>query len=183
MEIRDFFEQSEGKWFVQRTTYELDQQQSESSKSEIVFELIDKDNAHIIKLCEQHQVDTNSIWGGAKISWDNSVDWGKPKQTGFSVLLPVPNADNPKQGKLLRLANNLPDTDVAISYVLGDDDVLTFIAEGKDFNGEERLWFADPTNPNLRLRTNLEKHANGYSTASFYSEIRRISQESTKKDQ
>lgn len=172
MEIKDFFKQSAGKWFAQRTAYELDQKQSESSKSEIIFELLERDDSHIVNLCKQHQVDSSTIWGGAKISWDNSVDWGKPKQTGFSVLLPIPNPDNPNEGKLLRLANNLPSKDVAISYVLGDDDVLTFIAEGKDINGEERLWFASP---NLRLRANLEKHANGYSTASFYSEIRRMS--------
>ena len=46
MEIKDFFKESEGTWFAQRTTYELDQQQSESSKSEIVFELLEKDNSY-----------------------------------------------------------------------------------------------------------------------------------------
>lgn len=172
MNIKDFFEQSAGKWFVQRTSYTLEEQQAESNKSEIVFELLQADDAQVIKLCEQLQVKVDTVWGGAKISWDTSVDWGKNKQVGSSILVPVPDADNISQGKLLRLANNQPTTGMSTRYVMGDDEALTFIAEGNNNHSEERLWFASP---NLRLRSSLEKCAGGYNHAAFYSEIRKMS--------
>ena len=138
-----------------------------------VFEILPQDDSYIVQLCQHHKIDSNFIWGGAKISWDTSVDWGKPKQMCFTVLLPVANVDDPKEGKLLRFANNSIQEDMSISYVMGEDDVLTFTAEGNDIYAEERLWFASP---NLRLRSNLEKQANGYSSATFYSEIRRMTE-------
>ena len=171
MNIKEFFEQSAGKWFVQRTSYTLDEQKAASSKSEIVFEFLQSDDTQVTKLCEQLRVKSDTVWGGAKISWDNSVDWGKDKQVGFNILVPVPDVDNPNQGRLLRLAQNQPTTGIAIRYEMGEDDALVFIAESEHTYSEERLWFASS---NLRLRSCLEKHAGGYQNVAFYSEIKRI---------
>jgi len=52
---------------------------------------------------------------------------------------------------------------------MGDDDALTLMGESETLYSEERLWFASP---NLRLRTSTIKQLDGFSTASFCSEIR-----------
>jgi hypothetical protein len=56
-------------------------------------------------------------------------------------------------------------------YITGSDDVLTLITESEDLYAEERLWYLIP---NLRLRTSVVKRANGFTLASFCSEIRRV---------
>ncbi len=93
------------------------------------------------------------------------------KQKGSTVLVPLANADNPSEGTLLRLTGA---TEQAIPgrYELGDDEVLTLIAESDTIYAEERIWFASP---NLRVRTSVLKQADGFSEASFCSEIRRMS--------
>ena len=80
MDIKEFFELSAGKWFVQRTSYQLCEEKPENSKSEITSEILASDDSTVIQLCQQHRVDINSIWGGLKSSWDTGVDWGKTKQ-------------------------------------------------------------------------------------------------------
>jgi hypothetical protein len=80
MDIKEFFEHSEGKWFSQRTRYNLASAQSENSKSEITIEMLSQDDPEVVKLCQQSDVNAASTWGGAKISWDNSVDDRQEKQ-------------------------------------------------------------------------------------------------------
>lgn len=171
MDIKEFFELSVGKWFAQRTNYNLEPQQAQSSKSDITFELLSATDPELISLCQEYQVEAVSTWGGGKISWDTSPDWGKPKQVGYSILVPISDQDNRHQGTVLRLAHNKPSTALKIRYVIGKDEALTLTAQGKETYAQERLWFASP---NLRLRTSLERNNRGYSSTSFYSEIRRM---------
>ena len=171
MDIKKFLELSAGKWFTQRTSYHLDQRKSEQSKAEITVELLSSDNSELIKLCQQHRINPKITWGGTKVSWDNSVDWGKSKTKGSNILVLVTDSDSRDAGKLLRMRGNTSPKTTIGRYILGKDQALTLIIEDENIYLEERQWFASD---NLRLRTALVKGNNGFSQTSFYSEIRKI---------
>jgi hypothetical protein len=176
MEIEEFLELCAGKWFSQRTSYHLDETKVENHKADLTVERLSQDRPEIITLCQQHKIDPSHTLGGTKTLWDNSVDWGKPKQSGSSVTILVPDRDNSQTGKLL-FAAGMPLTTISLgSFVLGNDQALTLIIEKDKTYLEERLWFASP---NLRLRTSLVKNAHGFSRTAFYSEIRKIPPKST----
>jgi phycoerythrin-associated linker protein len=171
MDIKEFFELSAGKWFAQRTHYDLIGQEARSNKSEIEIEILSPEAREIIQVCEQQKVSPTLAWGGMKVSWDNSVDWGKTKQVGFALLIPIPDSDNPQTGQLLRSSSNLKEESLAGRYILGQDDALTLVARGETMYAEERLWFASP---NLRLRASFVKNSDRFHLSAFYSEIRRM---------
>ncbi|HEY9822392.1 MAG TPA: phycobiliprotein lyase, partial [Candidatus Sericytochromatia bacterium] len=53
MDIKEFFEQSAGKWFSQRTSHHLAFRQAENGKSNITIEMLGADDPEVVKLCEQ----------------------------------------------------------------------------------------------------------------------------------
>ncbi len=169
MNIVEFFEQSSGKWFSQRTSHHLAFKQSESGKSDIRIEMIDKDAPDVIKLCEQYEVDPSLALCGARVTWDGTMEWDEEKHSGNAVLVPIADEDSPNRGKLLRDMGYAEKTPVAGRYVMGEDGALTLITEYETMYSEERLWFASP---NLRLRTSILKRFGGFSMATFCSEIR-----------
>lgn len=166
MDIKTFLGLSTGKWFSQRTNYLLNGDKVVNSKADLTIELISQDDSRVIQLCKNNNVDLPfNMWGMIQ-SWDNSVDWGKPKQLGTSVMVLIPNSEDDRTGKLLRQDHN----NQKGSYVLGDDRALTLIIETDKICAEERQWFASD---NLRLRTVTVKQNNGVTQSSFYSEIRK----------
>lgn len=169
MDIKEFFEQSAGKWFSHRTSHHLAFKQSESGKSDITIEMLAADDPEVIKLCQQYEVDPNIATCGARVNWNGTMEWDEEKHTGSTVLVPVPDADNPHAGKLLREMGYAEKVPVAGRYVMGDDGALTLITEYETMASEERLWFASP---NLRMRVSVLKRFGGFSMASFTSEIR-----------
>lgn len=171
MDIKDFLQQSAGKWFAQRTTYKLSDPTPENSKAEFSLELLSGEDSVVVELCQQHSISSPSNATGIKSSWDNSVDWGQDKKIGSTVIALIPNANAPHSGQLLRESHAGDKVPAKGHYILNNDDSLTLILEGESFYSEERLWFASE---NLRLRTTLVKNAHGITQTSFYSEIRKI---------
>ncbi len=171
MEIQEFLELCSGKWFSQRTSYHLEQQKAENSKSELIIERLAPDHSEVVKLCQQYRINPDSSLGGEKVSWDNSVDWGQPKQVGSAIIVLVPDAENPQLGKLLRTGGNSPKPAKEGRYILRDDEALTLMLQEDSTYLEERLTFASN---NLRLRTILIKQADGSNKMAFYSEIRKM---------
>lgn len=169
MDIVEFFQQSSGRWFSQRTNHHLAAKPSESGKSNLVVELLDQADPEVIKLCKQCNLEPSLALCGARVSWDHTTEWNSGKQTGSAVLVPIADPDQPNQGKLLRSASDAAQTAVTGRYMMGNDATLTLIIESETMYSEERLWFASP---NLRLRTSLVKAADGSGIASFFSEIR-----------
>ena len=169
MDIVEFFEQSAGRWFSQRTSHHLAFRQSESGKSNIKIEMLPKDAPEVVALCEQYEMDPSLALCGARVTWDGSMEWDEDKHEGSTVLVPIADADQPNQGKLLREMGYAEKAPVAGRYVMGDDQALTLITEYETMYSEERLWFASE---NLRLRTSILKRFGGFSMASFCSEIR-----------
>lgn len=169
MNITEFFQQSAGKWFSQRTSHHLAFKQSENGKSDIQIEMLPADDPEVVKLCQQYEIDPALALCGARVTWDGTMEWDEEKHAGSTVLVPVAESDNGKEGKLLRETGYAEKAPVAGRYVMGDDDSLTLITDYETMYSEERLWFASP---NLRLRTSILKRFGGFSMASFCSEIR-----------
>lgn len=169
MDIQEFFQMSAGKWFSQRTSHHLAFKQSESGKSDIRIEMLPANDPEVIKLCQEYEIDPSLAWGGARVSWDGTMEWDQEKHTGSSVLVPIADPDKPGEGKLLRDVGYAEKAGVAGRYIMSSDGAMTLITEYETMYSEERIWFASP---NLRLRTSILKRFGGFSMASFCSEIR-----------
>lgn len=171
MDIKEFFEQSAGKWFSQRSSHHLAFKQAENGKSTIMIKMLAADAPEVIKLCELHNIDPASALCGARVTWDGSMEWDEDKEqhAGSTVLVPIPDPDKPNEGQLLREMGYAEKAPVAGRYIMGADDALTLITDYETMYSEERLWFASP---NLRLRTGILKRFGGFSMASLSSEIR-----------
>ena len=167
MDIKKFIDLCTGNWFSQRTNYQVETEKTESNKADLNITLIATDDSRVSQLCQQNRIDPQLILGGLQHSWDNSVDWGKPKQQGSSLLILIRDQDNPQKGKII---SNTANQNLVGKYVLGNDSALTLIFETKDKSVEERIWFASD---NLRLRTTVTKNEDGTMNTLFYSEIRK----------
>ncbi|NEO21075.1 MULTISPECIES: phycobiliprotein lyase [unclassified Moorena] len=169
MDIKEFFEQSAGRWFSQRTSNHITSQPIKNGKSNIIMEMLSGDAPEVIKLCKQYQIEPGMAIFGVKVIWDGTVVGEQKKQTGSTVVVPVPNPENPDIGKLLRTNGDVEGTSLKCRYSIGQDDVLTMITEGKTLYAEERFWFASP---NFRLRTNVLQQGGQLTMASLATEIR-----------
>jgi len=169
MDIMEFFQLSAGKWFSQRTSHHLAFKQTEGGKSDLQIDSLAKDDPAVVQLCEQYDIDPASALGGARVTWDGTMEWDEGKHSGSTVLVPVADPDKPNEGKLIREMGYAEKAPVAGRYIMGADQALTLITEYETMYSEERLWFASP---NLRLRTSILKRFGGFSMASFCSEIR-----------
>ncbi len=169
MNIEEFFQLSTGKWFSHRTSQHLAFNQSENSKSDIIIETLAVDHPEVIKLCQQYEINPSSASCAAKITWNGTMDKDQTKHSGSTVLVSVPDANNPSQGKLLRETVDAEKTPVAGHYKFDSDGALILTTEDETMSSEERLWFASP---NLRMRANVLKSFGGFSITSFTSEIR-----------
>lgn len=168
MDITEFFQQSTGKWVSQRTSHYLRQNQTENAKSDLMVEVLTPDDSAVVQLCQQQGVNSAQALCGLKMTWSGIVDRLTKPQTGSSLLVIVPDADQSNQGKLLRQVSSSPQPIVG-RYALGDDEILILSTESTDLYAEERIWFA---NPNFRMRTSVLKRNGRYTSAAFCSEIR-----------
>lgn len=171
MDIKEFLALSEGRWFSQRTSYHLNDGKTENSKADLAIELISENDRDLLALCQNNKIELNGELKATKISWDNSVDWGKPKQQGSIELVLIPDTGDAKTGKLISDLATPGKSGKVGRFALGNDETLTLIIENGDSYFEERQWFASP---NLRLRTTLHKNGNGVELTCFYSEIRKV---------
>ena len=167
MDIKKFIDLCTGNWFSQRTNYQVETEKTESNKADLSITLIATDDSRVSQLCQQNHINPQLSLGGLQHSWDNSVDWGKPKQQGSSLIVIIPDRENPLTGKII---SNTAHQNLLGKYILGNDSALTLIFETKDKSVEERIWFASD---NLRLRTTVTKNEDGTMNTLFYSEIRK----------
>jgi CpeS-like protein len=168
MDIEEFFQLSAGKWYSHRTGNDFTANKSESGQSEIIIETLTSEHPEVIKLCEQHKVNPSLASVIAKINWNDTTKLNQ-KNTGSAVLVLVADKENPEVGKLLRQSSNTDQIPSLGHYRVGSDEALTLIAQSETISAEERIWFASP---NLRMRVNVMKHLNGFSSATFTTEIR-----------
>lgn len=169
MNIVEFFQQSAGKWFSQRTSHHIVFNQSKEGKSDLVIEMLPSQDPAVVWLCQQYGKDEALALCGLRITWNGTIEQDTAKHMGSTVLVPLSNPENPQQGELLQGNENSEKAPVISRYIMGSDDALTLITEQETLYAEERLWFASP---NLRLRTSLLKRSGTVDMTSFCSEIR-----------
>ncbi|WP_373479278.1 phycobiliprotein lyase [Geminocystis sp.] len=170
MDINTFLEKTSGDWFSQRTTYNLSQDNVDNSKANITINLLSSDdNSQVEQFCEKYNLNLDLSLGMMTSNWDNSPDWGKPKQQGNSLMLIFADENNHNQGKILRVLSD--DKALMGKYILAEDESLTLMIEENNQSMEERIYFASD---NLRLRNTIVKNNGEVTQTCFYSEIRRI---------
>jgi CpeS-like protein len=169
VDIKEFLEMSAGKWFSQRTSYGLAFKDSDNGKADIVIDILPSDDVDVVKLCQQHSIESSQAWGGAKVTtqaqagmpWERTK--GQTNSNSSLIMVPIAESDCANRGQLLHSAG------AAGTYSLGDDEALTLVMNYPNMSAEERIWFASP---NLRLRTTVFQDDRGFSMATFCSEIR-----------
>ncbi len=169
MDINDFFQMSAGKWFSHRTSHHLGLNQSESGKSDLYIELLQKTDPAVLQICQQHEVNPDLAVCGIRMTWEGFMQRDPSQLKGSMVFVPIADLELASGGQLLRQVNSGEKTPAASRYKIGADESLTLTTEDQTLWSEERIWFVSP---NLRLRTSVVKHLDGFSLASFSSEIR-----------
>ncbi len=172
MDALEFFRQSAGKWKSSRATHHLAFKRSEIGESEILVETLNADDPEIIALCEMHSVDPNLSIGGSRVRWLGTMAWdreGEENHEGKTVFAIVPDADNPRQGRLLRERGYAEIMPVVGRFHMDDEDGLVLTTDYETMSSIERFWFG---NPDTRMRTSTVKRFGGFSTASFCIESR-----------
>jgi len=171
MNITEFVELSIGRWRSQRSGHHLAFAHFEEVLSEINIESLSTDDSKVLEICKSNDVNPSSITHPFRMTWEGESDWDEKTFSGSTVLVPVPDAENPQKGKLLR-EEGYAETIAAVgNYHLSEDGTFILQTEYDRAAAEERIWFA---NPNLRFRVATIKTSNGkgITTASFCSEIR-----------
>lgn len=169
MEAMDFFRMSEGRWHSQRTTHHLAMRRTELGSLEITASVLAVDTPEVVKICEMHQIDPAQAVGGAAVNWQGSMAWDKEgdRQEGATVLVIVPDEDDPRHGQLLREKGYAETNPVAGRYWVDNQGGLVLTTEYATMSSVERFWFP---NPDLRLRTSTVIGLSN--TASFCAETR-----------
>lgn len=176
MDISEFVGKSLGKWRSQRSAHHLIFSHFEAVQSVIDIVALSPDDPEVLALCRDYDTDPQAIASPFRMSWEGESDWDedeKEELKGTTVLVPVPDADSPNRGKLLR-DRGYAETMAAIGeYHFTEDGTFVLVTSYDRAAAEEKIWFV---NPNLRFRVSTIKTSEGTGvvTASFSSEIRSL---------
>ena len=178
MNIESFFEKSAGKWFSQRTSYQLGQteQWHQSDKTNVFQEVVPGNSDDVIELCDRYHIDPALAIVGLLSRWEKT--YFKPAGSCLLVAFQPDTSeaadatstgkDEPQNCLMLQTGKNGPIRDSR--YHWGSDETLVIQTQLEQGAVEERLWYAAD---NLRLRTTLMDYPHmGLQVSSFYSEIR-----------
>ncbi|GFE70745.1 phycobiliprotein lyase [Chroococcus sp. FPU101] len=175
MDITKFVEMSLGHWRSQRSAHHLAFRHFEEITSEIDIKPLEKNDLEVLQLCQSYQIAPEMITHPFAMSWEGESDWDEQEVLkGSTILIPVPDLDNPSKGRLLRdqgYAETIPSVG---HYYFTEDGTFVLTTEYDRATAEEKIWFASP---NIRFRVSLIKTSSGSGvvTASFSSEIRGLS--------
>jgi len=172
MDAMQFFHLSAGQWRSHRTTHHLAFKRAEVGVSDIQVQSLAADHPEIIALCETHGIDPSLTIGGSHVTWNGTMAWdqeGAENHQGKTFFAIVPDADNPRQGRLLRERGYAEIVPVVGQFLMDETDGLVLLTEYETMSSKERFWFAGP---NLRMRTSTVKRFGGFSTATFCTETR-----------
>ncbi|WP_034937094.1 phycobiliprotein lyase [Gloeocapsa sp. PCC 73106] len=174
MDISQFIQMSIGRWRSQRSAHHLAFAHFEQVTSTIDILSLTKDNPEVINLCKSYGVDPEAIACPFRMTWSGESDWNEAETfEGTTILVPIPDPDNLKAGRLLRdqgYAETIPSVG---EYHFSSDGTFVLLTPYERAMAEEKIWFI---NPNFRLRVSLIKtsQGSGVVTASFSSEIRHV---------
>ncbi|NET10147.1 MAG: phycobiliprotein lyase [Symploca sp. SIO2B6] len=176
MDIDTFVNQSIGCWRSQRTAHHLTFRHSEEVHSTIDIEVVDLTHPDVATLCQAYDIALADIASPFRMTWEGESDWDEDEDeqqtlSGTTILVPVPDKTNPRQGKLLRDQGYAETVAAAGDYHFTDDNTFVLTTSYDRAAAEEKIWFV---NPNLRFRVSMIKTSSGTGvlTASFASETR-----------
>ncbi len=169
MTMMDYFRKSEGIWFSERTVHNFDTAADESGKSNIIIDLLGRDDPRILNICEAQGVDPQQVSGAASFLWQDNLDDVSPNPNYAAILVDVPNPDDPRKGKFLRNRGYIEGIPVIGLYHFADDGVLTIETEYELNQGQERSWFI---NDSFRVRVMTVQLLNGVKQMAYCSERR-----------
>jgi phycoerythrin-associated linker protein len=180
MDISKFVGLSLGRWRSQRSAHHLAFGHFEQVTSTIDIVSLDREHSEVINLCTSYNIDSHQAAHPFRMSWEGESDWDEAETfQGTTILVPIPDFDNARSGRLLRdrgYAETIPSIG---KYRISEDGIFILETEYERATAEEKIWFV---NPNFRLRVSLIKTSGGSGvvTASFSSEIRSLSSDSEK---
>ena len=169
MDIKTFLDKFAGDWFSQRTNYNLVDNKVDNSKANVTINLLPPDDKQVVQLSQQHNLNHDLSLGAIASSWDNSPDWGKPKQQGNALMLLFTDENDTQTGKVIKIVNQ--NKIIVGRYLLAEDESLTLNIQDNHQSLEERITFSSD---NLRIRNCIEKNNEQVTHTTFYSEIRRV---------
>jgi hypothetical protein len=169
MTMMDYFRKSAGVWFSERTVHNFDTAADESGKSNIIIDLLDRDDPRILTICEERGVDPQQVSGGASFLWQDNLDDASPNPNYAAILVDVPDRDNPRLGKFLRNRGYIEGIPVIGLYHFANDGVLTIETEYEVNQGQERSWFI---NDHFRIRVMTVQLLDGVKQMAYCSERR-----------
>ncbi|MGK7872837.1 MAG: phycobiliprotein lyase [Xenococcaceae cyanobacterium] len=175
MNITKFVKLSIGRWRSQRSAHHLAFSHFEEILSTIEIVPLAMDDPAVIDLCKSYDIDPQAATNPFRMSWEGESDWDEEETlTGSTVLVPIPDPDNPAKGKLLREQGYAETMASVGDYHISEDGTFILLTKYDRATAEEKIWFATP---NLRFRVSLIKTSDGagVTTASFSSEIRSLS--------
>lgn len=175
MDLKEFVQQSIGRWRSQRSAHHLAFAHFEEVRSTIDIIALDPQDPGVLEVCGLYEIDPAQIASPFKMTWEGESDWDEEEDLqGSCILVPIPDPNYPQQGKLLRDRGYAETIPAIGQYSLNQEGMFTLITEYDRAAAEERIWFATP---NLRFRVSQIKtrDGQGVTTASFSSEIRSLS--------
>lgn len=172
--IEAFVKQSIGQWRSQRSGHNLAFQHFEEVRSTIDITAVAADDPAVQELCQRHGFDPAQAASPFHMAWEGESDWDDDAAvSGECLLVPIPDAQQPNRGKLLRSTGYAETMPAVGDYAFTEEGMFVLITPYDRAAAEERIWFATE---NLRFRVSLIKTANGQGvvTASFASEVRSV---------
>ena len=144
MTMMDFFRQSEGVWFTQRTVHHFDEVPDESGESKLYVQLVAPQDPQIQEVCAPQGIDPAIAAGGASFMWTPHEAGQAPNPNNAAVLVDVPDDATGRSGKLLRNQGYVELIPVVSRYWFGQDGILTIDTDYENNQGQERCWFITP---------------------------------------
>ncbi|NES82102.1 MAG: phycobiliprotein lyase [Moorea sp. SIO2B7] len=175
MDITEFVNLSLGSWRSQRSAHHLAFAHFEEVLSIIDIVPLKNDDPAVIELCKSYDIDPESATTPFRMSWEGESNWDEEEELkGTTVLVPIPDPSDPTKGRLLREQGYAETMASVGNYHINEDGTFILLTSYDRAMAEEKIWFATP---NLRFRVSLIKTSagSGVTTASFSSEIRKLS--------
>jgi len=176
MNIEQFVAQSAGQWRSMRSGHSLAFQQFEDVLSELSIELISSKSDSVFELIDKSRFPSDSKFQSPfKMEWCAESDWepDDPNEvsSGSCIIVPIPN-DN-KSGWLLRSLGYAESVPAESSYQFLDDGTFILNTKYDQSMAEERIWFVSE---NVRCRSSVLRtsEGSGILQTSFASEVKKI---------
>ncbi|HAZ47899.1 MAG TPA: phycobiliprotein lyase [Cyanobacteria bacterium UBA11369] len=173
MTMMDFFRKSEGTWFTQRSVHHFDLSADQSGESNLIVQVVEREDPRVSKICQQQGIDPALAMGGASFMWQENKDDREPDPDRAAVLVDVPDDTSLLSGKLIRDRGYIERMPVISRYWFGKDGILTIDTEYDNNQGQERCWFLTD---DFRVRVSTVRTMDGVYLMTYCSERRCVSE-------